>query len=263
MKKNIECASHAICGKRDYQEDNCIFHSLDSEDDATSQDNNQSQKLLAVLCDGMGGHVGGATASQLACDSFIDCYNETSNNGVDPLKSALDASNAAIAKKVEENGSLKGMGCTLIGAIVENNSLRWVSVGDSLLYHYRSGQLTQINSDHSYGSYLDKLAEMGEIKKEEAQSNPQRHSLLSAVMGEQIEMLDLRRETFPLETNDYIIIASDGIQTLPNQKIQEIVSNNERASKKPQDLVISLTQAVESEAVPYQDNTTVMAIRIQ
>src|SRR6185295_8580056 len=93
----------------------------------------ESGGLLAVLADGMGGHTGGAVAGQTACTTFAEVFSTATSAYEERLQTALDASNAALAKGVEENAALRGMGCTIVAAWLDALGIRWASVGDSLL----------------------------------------------------------------------------------------------------------------------------------
>src|SRR5438477_13130776 len=74
----------------------------------------ESGGLLAVLADGIGGHTGGAVASQTVCKTFTDVFAAASAPPEARLKPALQASNEALAKGVEQNAALKRMGCTIV-----------------------------------------------------------------------------------------------------------------------------------------------------
>ena len=109
----------------------------------------------AVLCDGMGGHAGGALASRIACENFLPMLL----GGDEPVRhrliSALEYANLAIADKVSTSPSHNGMGSTLVGVHVDAGGLSWVSVGDSLLYLWRQGEIMLLNADHSLAPEID------------------------------------------------------------------------------------------------------------
>ena len=174
MTTVYDLAGEAIQGARDYQEDFCDF-AISGRDSAVAPGIihlEDEQELLAVLADGMGGHAGGAEASSLACQSFIAAYKGTRGMPQERLAAALAACNHAIAKRVQLDMSLDGMGCTFLGVLLDANGMRWISVGDSRLYLYRNGKLEHINEDHSMAPILDKLVEQGKMVADEAEHHP-------------------------------------------------------------------------------------------
>jgi protein phosphatase len=151
------------------------------------------------------------------------------------------------------------MGCTLIGARFGAPGLEWVSVGDSPLFLVRDGEIALLNEDHSLAPEIDKLAAAGKITWAEARSNPRRHYLRSAVTGDELDMIDRSRRPLPLEAGDVVIVASDGIQTLETRDIERIVSA--AAGEGADAIADALLAAVADADDPYQDNTTIIAVR--
>ncbi len=74
-------------------------------------------RLVAILADGMGGHAGGALASQMVCENFVKAFADTVGTNRDRLTAALEAANEAIASTVSANPMLTGMGSTLVGVV--------------------------------------------------------------------------------------------------------------------------------------------------
>jgi protein phosphatase len=217
--------------------------------------------MLAVLADGMGGHRGGAVAGQTACATFTQAFSSAQMPVEKRLDMALHASNDAIADAVEKNSGLKGMGCTLIGAWLDDTGMRWTSVGDSLLLLYRFPDVIRLNEDHSLGSYLDEQARRNEISIEEARGNRHRNALRSALTGSKIDLVDLRGEPLELLAGDWILLASDGIASLEGDELADIMYRLRDSS--PEEMAQALIAAVEAKGVPEQDNTTVVAIRVE
>ena len=171
-------------------------------------------RVAAVLCDGMGGHIGGAMASRTACECFMADLLAIEGSVRHRLIHALEHANAAIAEYVGRSPTYAGMGSTLVGVDIDDGGLWWVSVGDSLLYLWRRQEIAQLNADHSLAPEIDKLAETGKISWAAAHADPRRHYLRSALTGEDIEMIDLGENAVPLEAGDVIVLASDGVNTL-------------------------------------------------
>lgn len=237
-------------GGRRYQEDAATFAISDADG-----------RLIAVLADGMGGHAGGAVASELICDTFLRSISASNGDVAPRLVEALDAANDAIARSVRSNPALAGMGSTLIGTVFGDAGLEWVSVGDSPLYLYRRSEIALVNEDHSLAPALDELAASGQISFDAARSDPRRHMLRSAVTGDDLELVDLSRKALMLEPGDYVLLASDGIHTLDSREVARVVEGY--AADGPQAVADALVRAVLDVRDAHQDNVTVVAIRVE
>src|SRR5690606_16129312 len=93
----LDIHGEAIAGKRDYQEDyfEICAEAVESPDGC-----------LVVLCDGMGGHSGGAIASRLVATKFIDKF--LSSKGVSPaeaFEAALNNAHDALREEVAQNAA--------------------------------------------------------------------------------------------------------------------------------------------------------------
>ncbi len=248
-------AARATIGTRAKQED--AFEIWPSGAQAATR---SGEGLLAVVADGMGGHAGGEVAGKLACETFVNSFTRAESGASERLKSALDAGNAAIAAHVAENAKLRGMGCTLVAAWIDHTGLRWVSVGDSLLLLFRAPQVLRLNADHSLGAFLDDQARRNKISPVEAENNPYRNALRSALTGKSLEIVDLRNEPYRIAPGDWIILASDGIGTLEGDEIGDIVYANRDAT--PETMADGLIAAVVAKSLPDQDNTTVIVLKV-
>jgi PPM family protein phosphatase len=242
----FEYATRAAQGARNYQEDAA----------AVQRD---ADALTAVLADGMGGHAGGAVASGLATASFMRAFYDWGAEDVRVrLARSLDSANAAIAARAAGSPELEGMGCTLIGAAFLPERVEWISVGDSPLFLVRRGEITRLNADHSLAPELDRLAEIGRISWEDARADPRRHVLRSALTGAEIDMVDRSRAPLALEPGDIVVLASDGIHTLPEAEIGRLVAGAAAADGAAE----ALLAAVAAAGDPHQDNTTVVVVHM-
>ncbi len=262
---HFHIAIRASHGARRSQEDCAITWPFDSsrDDGAAILQLPAAQPGLvaAVLCDGMGGHAGGALASRLACEHFLPVLLTGDAPIRDRLLLALDIANSAITCHTDENPQHSGMGSTLVGVHADAKGLHWISVGDSLLYLVRQGELLTLNADHSLAPDIDKLAETGKISWEAARNDPRRHYLRSALTGDDIDLIDLSETSAPLAAGDVVIIASDGIHTLEPDGITRLVATAERADSAA--IADRLIAAVDAADAPHQDNTTVVVIVVR
>jgi len=256
----FDYASCATKGARDYQEDtSAIWPAKDPSAGRADAPTANATRLVAVLADGMGGHTAGALASRTVCDSFIETYTGLNGSRPERLLKALTSANDAIAAKVLSEPVLSGMGSTLVAAVMSDEGVEWVSVGDSPLLLFRRGEIAHLNEDHSLAPELDRLAELGRMTVEQAKADPRRHMLRSAVTGEELDLVDVSRRPLVLEAGDYVILASDGLHTLEKAEIERIVTAY--ADDGAEAVASALIRAVEAMRDPHQDNTTVIAVR--
>jgi serine/threonine protein phosphatase PrpC len=216
----------------------------------------------AVVADGMGGHVAGAVASELAVKSFREFLlrhaEEFTADIPALLERALEHANHAIADWVAENQAYEGMGTTLVAACIGDRQMFHISVGDSPFYRLRSGSLTRINQNHAFAETLQEAVLEGEISAAEAASHPDRSVITSALCGEAVREIDVPGEGETLQPGDSFLLASDGIHTLSDDEIGQIMSaapNAQRAADR-------LIAAVEASGLPHQDNTTVVIMHV-
>jgi serine/threonine protein phosphatase PrpC len=218
-------------GARPYQEDSWALRAL--ADDT----------VLAVLADGMGGHVGGATASRLAVGGFVMAIESGRS-----LAEALDAANRAIGTAVSRDPKLESMGATLVGVVVSAAEVRWISVGDSPMFLVSNGRLDRLNADHSMVPQIEALVARGIITAQEAAQHPGRHTLREAVMGHPLTLIDEGRRA--LAPGDRLLVCSDGVLTLDDADI--VRAANESAQ--------GLVNAVLAVGEPRQDNVTIIKL---
>lgn len=258
---SFEYASRASKGARSYQEDAVALRAETDDGPPIFDTSGHAPRLTAVLADGMGGHAGGARASSVACTHFLESFVAASKAAVpDALQGALDEANTALAREVDVNPALAGMGCTLVGASFDTHGIQWVSVGDSPLFLVRGEEIVVLNEDHSLAPEIDRLAEAGKISWEAALSDPRRHFLRSALTGGEIELIDRSMRPLALVPGDIVVLASDGIHTLSQEEIHGVATAHADADAGT--IATMLLAAVADKRQTYQDNTTLIVIRV-
>lgn len=217
--------------------------------------------LFLIVADGMGGHAAGEVASSLAVQTFAETFLE-SGTACDAVRlwDCLEEANRRIARELESRGdAVEGMGTTLLAVLLRGRSVRWVSVGDSPLYLVRGCELQRLNRIHSKATELAEQVQAGQITEEQARTDPKRHTLLSALIGETIYDVD---DPLPVDlmAGDVLIAATDGIETLTHEEITAVVSGLHAQDAAA--IAEGLLQAVQSKQFPKQDNTTVVVVRM-
>lgn len=244
-------------GRRDYQEDAILC----------------AQPLGAgigfnLLADGMGGHVGGDLASRIAITETLRVILEATSETADLdrrvpgiLSRAAQLANARIRHHVEKMPEFAGMGSTLVATVQVGDRLYWVSVGDSLLYLWRDGRLARLNAEHSMAASIDRMAVAGQISARTAAAHPDRSMLTSALTGGKISAIDCPAQPQRLRDGDIVIVASDGICTLPPAELARVVGRHARAGSF--ELGAALLEAIKAAADPAQDNISISINRMR
>lgn len=166
---------------------------------------------LLVVADGMGGHLAGEIASQLA----VQVFNQRIAAGIiydNPrslLKNLAQDANREILAQANNYPGCQGMGTTLTAAMIQYNRIHLVHVGDSRAYLIRPGLIRRLTADHSV---VEELLRWGAISEEEASNHPYRNVLTRALGTEATVKLDLIEEIF--HPGDYLLLCTDGLTTL-------------------------------------------------
>lgn len=216
--------------------------------------------FLAVLADGMGGLDHGRAASSLAVKTFLAAYHSKTEQEEIPaaLERAALQANAAVWSLAEQAGSEGNVGTTLVAAALAQDSLHWISVGDSALYLFRDGTLSLLTTSHTYANELDVKAAAGQISHEAALSDPQRDALTSYLGIRELQEMDRNAVPFPLLAADRIVLCSDGLfKTLSEEKIAAELSES------PQNACEALVRKGVEQGFDHQDNITVLCVGIE
>jgi serine/threonine protein phosphatase PrpC len=169
-----------------------------------------------AVADGMGGHSAGQIASELALKTaFRAYYNDPSTDPEASLRHALEEANAYLLEVAKTIADRNGMGTTFTGAVVRDDDLFVVHVGDSRLYHLGPDRIDQLTADHSW---VAEQVRRGALTEEEANASPFRNVITRTVGATPELEPDLLR--LKLERGDRFLFCSDGLNSmLPNDEI--------------------------------------------
>lgn len=202
--------------------------------------------LIAVVADGMGGARAGEVASSIACRRFMDNLQgeieRIASRDSDRVQLMLEVDRAIDVACVNTNNevfarsssddSLSGMGTTIVGCVIIDNTIWAFNVGDSRLYHIGKNGISQLTVDHSF---VQALLDAGKITPEEARSHPNRNIILRAVGIEKSVECDIIH--MDLESGFYLI-CSDGLSNyFEEEKFLKIVNSSRTLSEKTEALV--------------------------
>jgi serine/threonine protein phosphatase PrpC len=166
---------------------------------------------LFVVADGMGGHLGGEVASDLATTSLRQDFGTGDDSPTtEGLVRAVQRANEVVVAAATDNPDLTGMGTTLCAmAVVDvdgDERLAIVNVGDSRAYLLKDGDIEQITDDHSLVAALER---QGRLTRDEAAVHPQRNILTRALGIDARVMVD-SWEVRPV-VGDRYLLCSDGL----------------------------------------------------
>jgi serine/threonine protein phosphatase PrpC len=193
---------------------------------------------LLLVADGVGGYSGGATASRMVVDCFLDYLGSLPADypADQAIREASAHANSSIGAAANAPGSpYSRMGSTVVLALLnralssqdsvgpEPGEIRaWIGhVGDSRAYLMREGRLTRITNDHSA---VQSLLNRNLITPEEAQNHPDA-SVLTRSLGHRSEVeIDIERVT--LEVGDSLLLCSDGLWGyVPEREIEHVMAS--------------------------------------
>ena len=247
----------AICqGGRDYQEDAIVADFPFGSDSG-----------VVVLADGMGGHAAGDVASKIVVTEVFSELKFQSSNFQDfeteipqYLTAAAVNANECVREHVLQHPETRGMGSTLVSLVLVENRMFWMSLGDSPLYHFRNGQLRQLNEDHSMAPQIDFMVKQGLLDEDAGRNHPDRNCLTSVILGDRVAKSDCPKAPFELQVGDIVVVSSDGLQYLEEPTIQKILHKYRR--RKSAEIAGYLLEAIEDLADPDQDNCTFTVIKL-
>lgn len=211
--------------------------------------------LLAVVCDGMGGHAGGKEASELAIATIaeiIDAAPATTNPGV-ALVRAIEEANARIWSMPTAEAGYRP-GSTVVAVLAHEAGAEVAHVGDSRLYLVHAGAVSQVTRDHSM---VQEMVDRKLIRAEDAAQHPDANKILRALgIAKDVEV-DLRSEPLAYVTGDVLVLCSDGLSDLVEPaEILEIAGSHSPAQAAGR--LVDLANARGG-----HDNITAMVIRMK
>jgi len=175
-----------------------------------------------VVCDGMGGAAAGEVASSIAVDEVLRVFHERNGSAVLPhdAEEAVCIANQAIYSRASRNYRLNGMGTTLVAAVVRNQHVWVLNIGDSRCYRLRAGRLEQITLDHSL---VEEQVRMGRMTRSEAARSPLRN-MITRALGTQGRVTPDCFD-FDAEPGDLFLLCSDGLtRELSDALIESLIS---------------------------------------
>ena len=184
---------------RDHNEDACL---VDIENN------------LFIVSDGMGGAQAGELASKIVVEVLPRIIKkrvkELKSNSAKSVNNSLKNAILELSRRIQEESTdrigLRGMGATVVLALVMSGKAYVANMGDSRAYLYRKKRLKQLTEDHSV---VGILLRNGEITPAEAKTHPARGRLSRYVGMEDVVFPDIR--SLDIKSGDRLLLCSDGL----------------------------------------------------
>lgn len=217
--------------------------------------------LLAAVADGMGGAAAGEIASREGLNAFAlylfghwARFPEAANAAklIDVLKKAAQTASDSVLRYSDDDRTARGMGSTLTAALIWNGDAYLCQVGDSRVYLFRQGVMTQLTKDQTL---VQDLITEGVISPEEARTHPQR-SMITQALGCPMPLNPVLGKV-PLRRGDRLLICTDGLHgELTDTRIQAVMSKG----LSPRSTVESLLEGALERG--GRDNITVLLLHL-
>jgi protein phosphatase len=242
----------------------------EATDVGRERENNEDGKLLdrerglLIVCDGMGGMAAGEKATETALvtlDAFlhkdrIEAAAQDGDAGLHALLGeAFRQADAAVRELQQQRRSWRGMGCTVVAALLRNDRLHLGNMGDSRAYLFRpQEEPALLTVDHTVAA---ELVKQGDLTPEQARHHALRHQLC-ATLGHASTEYPPAFQSIPLHPGDQIVLCSDGLWDLVEaEEIARILHQAPDAQQAAQDLIDAANNA------GGEDNITVLVLRMK
>jgi protein phosphatase len=193
---------------------------------------------LLVIADGMGGYRSGEVASAIAVAKVVTVVNSklklihdrragavARSVRAEVMESAVQEANAAVHDTAQSEIHCRGMGTTIIAALIHENRITVAHVGDSRLYRFRDASLEQMTTDHSL---VQALIDRGVYTPEEALTHTPRNLVTRALGVERSVEVDILEDD--VRPNDIYLLCTDGLNEMVNDENIHLTLNKYSAN---------------------------------
>ena len=233
-----------------------IGHCRQTNEDSTTSLINKNGDLLSLICDGMGGHLGGFYASSKAIELFESEFKKAPafkkvREIYDWIYVTTERVNRELFNKSNDDTNYKGMGTTMVCCIISKNLKVYANIGDSRIYKYEGKEFTQLSQDQTL---VGALLKAGYLTKEETRTHPKRSMLLNALGTN--PQLDIQINSFDIKKG-YLLLCSDGLYNMISEEEMENVLNSKKSVEEKVELLIQ-----KANDAGGKDNITVNIVEV-
>ena len=210
--------------------------------------------VCVVVADGLGGHSGGKMASSIAVNSILSAFNENPGFSKSHIEGYIKKANEEIVNCAMNEPELLYMSSTVALLLVKGRHAIWANVGDSRLYKFSEGLITDVSEDHSV-AFLD-FAE-GKIEYGDIRTSLNQNKLTSA-LGVSMDGVNIS-EVMRINHSTSFLLCTDGWwEHITEEEMEETLKKSKDAEMWLSDM-LKIREANASEG---SDNFTAAAIMV-
>ena len=223
-----------------------------------NDDSGYGGRFLAVVADGMGGHVGGDVASATTVLNLtpLDHPDFEDGTGSVYLADEIQSANLIINELAANDPQLAGMGTTCTALLIDGDCIEFAHIGDSRAYRLRpgaDGKFEQISTDHTF---VQRLLNEGRITPQEAENHPHKNVIMR-VLGDVDASPELELKTLDAVPGERWVLSSDGLDAVVSlAEIEQVMRSTDDLSEIA-DTLIAMTL---ERGAP--DNVTVVSLQV-
>ncbi len=210
----------------------------------------EGDRVIALVCDGMGGARAGNVASSMAVEAFMETFLNSEASAEERMRSAASVANQKVFQRSIQDQDCTGMGTTIVAALVNEQEAVILNEGDSRAYHINEEGIFLVTRDHSL---VEDLVQRGELTREEARTHPNKNLITRALGAEPMLMADYFHQT--LMPGDCLLLCSDGLSNVVEEQemLYEVIHGGDQNTCCQRLLDIALNRGA-------PDNVTVVLI---
>jgi protein phosphatase len=183
--------------------------------------------LLLLVADGMGGHILGEMAAQIAMQTIAALFQENATPYVKKPERFLEDSFFAAHREIHRYRAINNLPetprTTIVACLIQHNNAMWAHCGDSRLYWMRGGQILARTRDHSR---IETLIAQGKVDASERETHPDRNKLFNCLGAPNMPIVEISRRA-SLQAGDIMLLCSDGLwSVLPDHELAQSLHSN-------------------------------------
>jgi PPM family protein phosphatase len=203
---------------------------------------------LFIVADGMGGHASGEVASKMAAETVGEFYQRTKDEEAtwpykvdrslsyieNRLVCGIKLANFRIYESANRDIRYKGMGTTIVAAMIKGDKIYLAHVGDSRCYRIRGPKIEQLTRDHSL---LEDYKEAKPDMTEEEQRNFPHKNVITRALGMR-DTVQVDVKPHQIIDGDYYVMCSDGLSGMvEDDQIRDIIQKTKTLERVVEELV--------------------------